>query len=81
VSVSVSFLQLQGNGSVRCIPSLYARQRFGEHIHVTTDRFNNIRTVGYHILCGPYYEGRVYGSLGTLLLLLGKNSVKKFSQQ
>jgi hypothetical protein len=70
VSVCVSLLLFQDNGSVRCIPVFGARQRLGKHVSAATNTRNNRRIVGRvclrFCLC--------------ILSFLSYNSVKTFSR-
>jgi hypothetical protein len=45
VSVCVSLISLQGNGSVKCIPPFGARQRLGKHVPAATNMRNSRRIV------------------------------------
>jgi hypothetical protein len=45
VSVCVSLVSLQGNGSVKFIPPFSARQRLGKHVPAAKNTSNNIRIV------------------------------------
>jgi hypothetical protein len=51
VSVCVSLLSLQGNGSVKCIPPFGARQRLGKHVSAATNTCNNRSIVERVIFC------------------------------
>jgi hypothetical protein len=82
VSVCVSVLSLQGNGSVKCIPHFRARQRLDKHVSVATNAPNNRTIVGRAIFYAVmYYKTKVCGSVCVPLSLLGKNSVKTFLRQ
>jgi hypothetical protein len=72
VSACVSFLLLQGKGSVKCNPPFIARQRLGKSVPAATitsnDRIIFGRVCLWVCLCIP-------------LSLLGSNSVKMFPRQ
>jgi hypothetical protein len=83
VSVYVSLLSLQGNGSIKHILPFGARQWFGKHIPVAKNTRYNRRIIGSVI----FYAVRVLSKeitwvcLCIPLSLPGNNSVKKFIRQ
>jgi hypothetical protein len=66
-SVCLSFLPLEGNGSVKCISLFGARQQLGKHVPATKNTRNKKESL-WVCLCIP-------------LWLLGNNSVKTFPQE
>jgi hypothetical protein len=56
VSICVSLLSWQGNGSVKCIPPFGAKQQLGKHIPTAMNTCNNRRIVG----CVFFYAVHVW---------------------
>jgi hypothetical protein len=83
VSVCVSLLSLQGNGSVKCVPPFGARQRLGRHVPVATNTGNNRRIAGRVIFYVVHFLPREspWACLCIPLSLLGNNSVETFPRQ
>jgi hypothetical protein len=79
VSVCVSLLRLQGNGSVKFIPLFGARQRLSKHVPSAMNTCNNRRIVGRVI----FYTVRALSkeSLCIHLSLLGNNKVNTFPRE
>jgi hypothetical protein len=83
VSVYVSLLLLQGNGSVKCIRLIGAMQRLGKHIPEATNTYNNRRIIGLVIfyVVSLLWNETLWVCLCILLSLLGNNSIKTFPRQ
>jgi hypothetical protein len=83
VSVFVSLLSLQGNGSVKCIPHFGARHRLGKHFPAAKSTRDNRRIFGLVIFCAVrvFSKESMWVSLCIPLSFLGNNSVKTFSRQ
>jgi hypothetical protein len=83
MSVCVSLLLLHGNGSVKCIPPLGARQRLIKHIPMAMNTRNSRRIVVCAIFCSVCVLSKesLWIYLCIPLSLLGNNSVKMFPQQ
>jgi hypothetical protein len=83
VSVCVSLLSLQGNGTVNCIPLIAARQRLSKHIPAARNTCNSTRNVGRVIL----YAVRILSKESPWIRLcvplsqLSNNSAKTFPRQ
>jgi hypothetical protein len=79
VSVCISLLSLQGNGSFKSSPPFGARQRLGKQVPSATNIRNN-RIVGPVLFYAVRVLSKesVWVSLCLPLSLLGKNSVKTF---
>jgi hypothetical protein len=57
VSACESFLSLQGNGSVKGIPSFGARQRLGKHVSTAMNTRNNRKLIVGRVI---FYAVRVF---------------------
>jgi hypothetical protein len=77
VSLCVTLLSLQGNGSVKCLTPFGARQRLGKHVPAATNTRNNRGTIGGVIFCAvrALSKGSLWVCLCIPLSLLGNNSV------
>jgi hypothetical protein len=83
LSICLSLLSLQDNGSVNCISRFGTRQRPGKHVPAATNTRNNRRIVGRVIFYAVRVlsNGSLWVCLCILLSLYCKNSVKTFTRQ